>query len=411
LAVLDLSTRLARPLRIVAVGDELMRGDHPDTNSPWLAERLARLGEIPDTIEQLPDRAGSAEAAVRRWSEEGGTLFLGGGLGPTEDDATREEIAAGLGAGLVENAEAVAMIRDLEKRRGRRFTSYTHRQAKLPEGCRPLRNPVGTAPSILCEREGGFLLVLPGVPSEYRAICESVLPLPAGGPRAEDWRLAGLGEDKLATLLEGMPGLEKLGFYPNREGIRVRLPVDDFDREELARRLGKHLVSREGKMLEDVLVARLRERGETLALAESCTGGMMGARITRVAGASAVFLGGVESYANEVKESMLGVPAGLLAEFGAVSEDCARAMAEGARERLGADWALSITGIAGPEGGTEDKPVGTMHIALAGPDQTRHIARRAPWGRENNRRWAVQEALTLLWMNLRDSDREGEGKP
>ena len=399
---MDLGQNLSRPLRIVAVGDELLRGDHPDTNSPWLAERLAALRQTPDSIEQVPDRAGAAEAAVRRWHEEGGTLFLGGGLGPTEDDATRDEIAAGLGVDLVENPEATQMILDLEKRRGRTFTSYTHRQANMPEGCRPVQNPVGTAPSILCECESGFLLVLPGVPAEYKAILESVLPLPDDRPHPQEWRLAGLGEDKLATMLEGMPGLDKLGFYPNREGIRVRLPVDNFDPEELAHRLGKYLVSRDGAMLEDVLVGKLRERGETLAVAESCTGGLLGARITGVAGASEVFLGGVQSYANDVKEDLLGVQKELLMEFGAVSEECARAMAEGAREKLGADWALSITGIAGPDGGTEGKPVGTMHIALAGKTETRHIARRAPWDREGNRGFAVQGALTLLWMVMQN---------
>lgn len=398
----ELVSQLSRPIRIVAIGDELMRGDHPDTNSPWLAERLAQLGKIPDSIEQLPDRDDAAETAVRRWTQEGGTLFLGGGLGPTEDDATRDEIAAGLGVKLILNEEAARMICDLEVRRGRTFTSYTHRQANLPEGCRPVQNPVGTAPSIFCEGENGFLLVLPGVPAEYKAILKSVLPLPEGGPRAQEWRLAGLGEDKLATLLEGMPGLEKLGFYPNREGIRLRLPLEDFNPDELERRLGKHLVSRKGARLEDALVAKLGMRGETMSVAESCTGGMLGARITRVAGASEVFLGGVQSYANEVKEKLLGVPNDLLISHGAVSEECARAMAEGARARLGADWGLSITGIAGPDGGTEDKPVGTLHIALAGKEETRHIMRRAGWGREDNRLYAVQEALTLIWMALSD---------
>ncbi|MBC8366279.1 CinA family protein, partial [bacterium] len=225
---------------------------------------------------------------------------------------------------------------------------------------------------------------------------------PEGGTRAQEWRLAGLGEDKIATLLEGMPGLEKLGFYPNREGIRLRLPLEDFNPDELERRLGKHLVSRKGARLEDALVAKLGMRGETMSVAESCTGGMLGARITRVAGASEVFLGGVQSYANEVKEKLLGAPNDLLISHGAVSEECARAMAEGARARLGADWGLSITGIAGPDGGTEDKPVGTLHIALAGKEETRHIMRRAGWGREDNRLYAVQEALTLIWMALSD---------
>jgi nicotinamide-nucleotide amidase len=396
----DLTSRLARPLRVVAIGDELMRGDHPDTNSPWLAERLAKLSQVPDSIEQLPDRDGAAEAAVRRWVKEGGTLFLGGGLGPTEDDATREEIAAGLDVDLELNDEAAQMIRDLEIRRSHTFTSYTHRQAQMPGGCSPLFNPRGTAPAIFCEREKGFLLVLPGVPSEYKAIAESILPLPEDAVRAQEWRLAGLGEDKLATLLEDLPDLEQLGFYPNREGIRVRVPAENFDHDELARRLAKYLVSRHGETLEEVVVKLLQVRGETLSVAESCTGGLLGARITRVSGASKVFEGGVQSYSNEAKENLLDVSTSILIDHGAVSEACARAMAEGARDKLGTDWALSITGIAGPVGGTDEKPVGTMHFALAGPDETKSTLRRAPWDREGNRRYAVQEALTLLWMQI-----------
>ncbi|MBC8368271.1 hypothetical protein H8E52_12765, partial [bacterium] len=174
----ELVSQLSRPIRIVAIGDELMRGDHPDTNSPWLAERLAQLGKIPDSIEQLPDRDDAAETAVRRWTQEGGTLFLGGGLGPTEDDATRDEIAAGLGVKLILNEEAARMICDLEVRRGRTFTSYTHRQANLPEGCRPVQNPVGTAPSIFCGVDIAFIVIVLIEPGDHNSIRQRVQPVP-----------------------------------------------------------------------------------------------------------------------------------------------------------------------------------------------------------------------------------------
>lgn len=406
---LDLAARLARPLRLLAVGDELLRGEVLDTNSHWLAGRLTALAWTPDTVRQCGDRAGELAGAVRAWLGEGGALIVSGGLGPTPDDRSREEIAAGLGVALAESAEAAALIRAREERLERRFTAYTHRQALLPAGMAPIANPVGTAPGFWCAHPGGrgCLLVLPGVPHEYRAILEALLPLPAGG-QGENWRLTGLGEDQLSSLLADLPGVETLGFYPSLEGLRLRLPAAGGpDREALAARLGPHLVSRTNEGLEAALIARLAAAGQTLAVAESCTGGLLAARLTRVPGASAVFLGGVLSYADSVKRALLGVPAALLASEGAVSEAVARAMAEGARARLASDWALAITGIAGPGGERPGKPVGTLHIGLAGPQGTRHRHRLAGWAREENRQFAVQQALDLLWGALQaEGERE-----
>jgi len=308
---LDLAARLARPLRLLAVGDELLRGEVLDTNSHWLAGRLTALGWTPDTVAQCGDRQGELAGAVRRWLAEGGALLVSGGLGPTPDDRSREEIAAGLGVALAENVEAAALIRAREERLQRRFTAYTHRQALLPAGMTPLANPVGTAPGFWCAHPSGrgCLLVLPGVPHEYRGILETLLPLPAGA-LGEHWRLTGLGEDQLSSLLADLPGAKALGFYPSLEGLRLRLPAAGGpDREALAARLGPQLVSRTNESLEAVLIARLAAAGQTLAVAESCTAGLLGARLTRVPGASAVFLGGVLSYADAAKRALLGVPA------------------------------------------------------------------------------------------------------
>jgi nicotinamide-nucleotide amidase len=184
------------------------------------------------------------------------------------------------------------------------------------------------------------------------------------------------------------------------------VPVNTVDEADLARRLAAYLVSRDGDSLERTVVTRLAERGDTLAVAESCTGGMLGARISRVPGASEVWLGGVQSYADDVKRRLLAVPADLIESEGAVSEAVARAMAAGVRRSLGSDWALSVTGIAGPGGERPGKPVGTIHLGLAGPTPAaaRHLALTAGWDRENNRRFAVQQALTLLWRAIRDGD-------
>ena len=394
---------LARPLRVVAVGDELLRGEVADGNSHWLAGHLAALDWTPDTMTMLGDRPGELAGAVRRWREEGGCLFVGGGLGPTPDDRSREEIAAGLAVALSEDAAAAAMIRARERQLARQFTAHTHRQALLPVGMSALANPCGTAPGFWLPgaRGAGFLLALPGVPAEYRAIVESVLPPPAAGAGGENWRLTGLGEDQLTARLEGLAGVSGLGFYPSLEGQRLRLPATGGpDPEALAARLGPHLVSRQNESLEALLVARLAAAGQTLAVAESCTGGLLGARLTRVPGASAVFLGGVLCYADRAKTALLGVPPALLAAEGAVSEAVARAMAAGARARLGSDWALAITGIAGPGGERPGKPVGTLHLALAGEAGLGHRHRMAGWGREDNRRYAVQQALDLLWGAL-----------
>ncbi len=401
----SLLAALARPLRVIAVGDELLRGEVADGNSHWLAAHLSTLGWTPDTIVMIGDRPGELAAAVRRWREEGGCLVVGGGLGPTPDDRSREEIAAGLAVALSEDPAAAAMLRARETQLARQFTAHTHRQALLPAGMAALANPCGTAPGfwLLGPRGAGFLLALPGVPAEYRAIVESVLPPPATGAAGEHWRLTGLGEDQLTARLEGLPGVATLGFYPSLEGQRLRLPATGGpDPAALAARLGPHLVSRQNESLEALLVARLAAAGQTLAVAESCTGGLLGARLTRVPGASAVFLGGVLCYADRAKTALLDLPAALIASEGAVSEAVACAMAAGARTRLGSDWALAITGIAGPGGARPGKPVGTLHIALAGEAGIRHRHRLAGWGREDNRHYAVQQALDLLWGALVD---------
>jgi nicotinamide-nucleotide amidase len=392
---------LAPPVRLFAVGDELLRGEVADRNSSILALRLSVLGQAVESITQVSDRGDLLLSAVRRWRAEGGTLVVGGGLGPTADDLTREIVAEGLAVALAPHPAAVAMIRAREDRLEHRYTDFTHRQAQLPVGCEPIENPVGTAPGFWMPHPNGrgFLLVLPGVPAEFQAIVEYCFPGP-GELQAENWQLLGLGEDRLAKLLDDHPDRDRLGFYPSLDGHRLRVPLD-ADRASLAECLADHLSSREGESPQAVVVRLLAEFGETLAVAESCTGGLLGARLTRVSGASDVFIGGVISYSDRMKEALLGVDPGLIRIEGAVSVAVARAMAEGARVRLGSDWALAITGIAGPGGERAGKPVGTLHVALAGPVGCEHRHLRGGWLREDNRRYAVLQALTMLWRALR----------
>ena len=403
----DLRGRLARPLRIVSIGNELLRGDIADGNAAWLASRLAALGAPPDSISQIGDDLALIAAAVRAWRAEGGCLILGGGLGPTVDDMTREAVAAALDAQLVEDPRALAWIRERESRGGRRYRDGTLGQARSPVGSEPLPNPRGTAPGFLVNAAGGFLLVVPGVPGEYREICGACLPGPESRSIASNWTLTGPGEDVLAEILADFPGRERLGYYPSFSGYRLRVP-DGVDGSDLALRLAPWLVSSGGENLETVLVRLLAERGETVACAESCTGGLIGARLTEVPGASAVFPGGIVSYSNRVKEELLGVRRSLLIEHGAVSRPVALAMALGVRRALASDWGVAATGIAGPDGGTDGKPVGTLHVAVAGPEGvSAHAHRLAVWDRADNRHFAAQSALALLWEQLRAGGKTG----
>ena len=351
----------------------------------YFGERLFGIGLRVDWQVTVPDGAAIREALLDSFSRDPDVVLVTGGLGPTSDDLTREIVAELLGRRLVRDEGILAGIHGLCDRRGFAFQERMGRQAMVPEGAVVLPNANGTAPGLYLPAveapswRSPHLFLLPGPPRELRGMFEAeVLPrlaeLNAGAVVREcrTYRCVGIGESmveaRLGARLEAVAGLE-VGYCARPNEVDLRLigeravleSVDGVVRAEL----GEFLVTMGGEGLETVVVERLIERGLTVATAESCTGGLLASRVTDVPGASAVFLRGWVTYANEAKVGELGVAAGLIEAHGAVSEEVARAMAAGACERAGTDFALATTGIAGPGGGTVEKPVGTVFIALA----------------------------------------------
>lgn len=373
-------------IRFVAIGDELLDGHVQDRHLQWMSQALEERGLAFSEARMVRDRPEAIAALVE---EPGWEITIStGGLGPTVDDRTRRTLADAFGAELVFDearwTELVAWFRE----RGREPGELQKSQALHPEPGFHFRNAVGTASGLGFERDGRSWIALPGVPSEMRHLMTaSVLPwlvgrLGAGGPSTRlAFRTRGLPEADLHARLEPLAELQALGepgFYPSPDGVLLRMKLPPLPAGELAARvdavrnyvrprLGDRLLAESGAPVVELVFEELRRRGLTLALAESCTGGGMAARLTDIPGSSEVFLGGLVSYANAVKVEGLGVSQETLDVEGAVSAACVRQMADGARERFRSDWALSISGIAGPGGGTAEKPVGTVWIGIAGP--------------------------------------------
>jgi nicotinamide-nucleotide amidase len=414
---------------LINTGSELMLGRVLNTHQLWLCRRLADLGWLTTRQVAVPDTAADIEAALREALGRADLVITTGGLGPTSDDMTRDRVALLLGKPLKEDPETLAQIQRFFDQRGRPMPARTALQALVPEGATVLPNAFGTAPGLALElspnplRAGGqtsWLVMLPGPPRELRPMfTDAVVPLmlrafPPGSHFAcRTLRTTGIGESVVEEAVAGplqalvAAGLE-LGYCARPGQVDVRLAARGTtaetlvaDAETTVRNLiAGHIYGVEDEELEQVLVRLLTERKKTLALAESCTGGCIAHRLTNVPGASAVLLAGVVSYSNAAKENLLGVAADLLSAHGAVSEAVARAMAVGALGATGADYALSVTGIAGPGGGTAAKPVGTVYIGLAGPRGTVVEHHFNPWDRETFKQVAAQQALDLLRRKL-----------
>ncbi|WP_411876560.1 competence/damage-inducible protein A [Vulcanococcus limneticus] len=417
---------------LLCVGTELLLGGITNTNARWLAEQLAALGVPHFRQEVVGDNRERLIAAVRAAAGRCRLLISTGGLGPTPDDLTTEAIAAAFGARLTERPEVWADIEAKLALRGRSPSPSLRRQALLPVGAQVLPNPTGTAPGLIWTPDpaaldfpvqpGFTLMTFPGVPSEMRAMWTATAApwlrasgLAAGVFASRTLRFWGVAESTLAEQVADLLALENptVAPYAGAGEVTLRItaragstaaaeallaPVE----AELRQRAGASCYGADGDSLAAVVLQRLRERGETLAVAESCTGGGIGAALAAVPGASDVFLGGVIAYANAVKQELLGVPAGLLAAHGAVSDPVALAMAEGARRATGATWAIAVTGIAGPGGGSAEKPVGLVHIAVAGP--TGSSSEGVRFGGSRGRAWiqtlTAGEALDRLRRSL-----------
>lgn len=373
---------------ILCVGTELLLGNIVNSNARWLAEQLASLG-IPHHRQQVVgDHRERLIAAVQSASRRCRLLITTGGLGPTPDDLTTEAIAAAFDTPLQERPEVWVDIQAKSANRGRLPSPELRRQALLPVGATLLPNPTGTAPGMIWSPRPGFtVLTFPGVPSEMKAMWRATAAawlrqsgLAEGVFASRILRFWGVGESSLARQVEDLLAQTNptVAPYAGAGEVTLRLTAAAPDQAaaealldpleaEVRARTGSSCFGGDGDSLASVVLAGLRQRGQSLAVAESCTGGGLGAALAAVPGASDVFLGGVIAYANAVKTQLLGVPAELLREHGAVSDPVARAMAEGVQRLTGSTWALAVSGIAGPGGGSAEKPVGLVHLALAGP--------------------------------------------
>jgi nicotinamide-nucleotide amidase len=415
-------------IELVNTGSELMLGRVLNTHQQWLCRQLADLGYVVSQQVAVPDAAADIQRAVHAALSRADLVFTTGGLGPTSDDLTRDVIAKMLGRELRENAAVLAQISKFFEIRNRRMPERTRVQALVPDGAVVLPNPNGTAPGLALEvgpntfrvGKGGWLILLPGPPRELRSMFkDTVVPLlkqflPLEAPFVcQTLRATGIGESVVEERVRApLDDLVKRGLqigYCARPGqVDVRLAAQNTQAEELVtqaraivcERLGKFLYTDDEQEIEGTVVELLTRRKLTLAVAESCTGGCISHRLTNVPGASAVLLAGVVAYSNAAKHKFLGVREQTLEANGAVSEAVAREMAEGARNQTGAHYALSVTGIAGPTGGSEAKPVGTVFIGLAGPEQTIVERMFNPFDRETFKQVTAQQALDLLRRNL-----------
>src|SRR5512139_1075455 len=410
-------------VELVTIGTELLLGFTVDTNSAFLGKALGAVGVRVARRTAVADHPDAIRAAVEEALARTGVVITTGGLGPTRDDMSKKVVAELFGWPLRFDQAIWDELEARWRRMGRQLSAANRCQAEVPEGAAVLPNRWGTAPGLWLEGPRGLVVMLPGVPREMRKLTEhAVVPrfeARAGGAviRSAVLRTASIPESAVAARVgphEDELRPLSLAYLPATTGVDLRLtawdlPADEADRlleagvERLRALLGDHAYGTGEDDLAGVVLALLRARGSRLAVAESCTGGMLGERITAVPGSSDVFAGGIIAYDNAVKTAQLGVDPALLATHGAVSLEVARAMATGVAARLGVDHGVAITGVAGPDGGSEEKPVGTVCFGWVAGNQTEAARVVFPGNRQEIRERACQYALHRLWLLSRES--------
>jgi nicotinamide-nucleotide amidase len=374
---------------IIAIGDELLYGQIMDTNSHWISQELDAVGVRVVRKTTVGDNRTDILTAFEEASKRADLILITGGLGPTQDDLTKPLLAEYFGCDIIEVPEAVAAVSSYFLRRGREMTPLNILQGHLPSCCTYVPNPVGTAPGMWFEQKGCYWMSMPGVPHEMKKLVKDfVLPklaqvfdLPVIYHKLV--KTAGIGESWLADLIKdwenALPPHIRLAYLPSLGHVKLRLTAFGTNKEQLQQDVAtqiqavlplieKYVYGYDEETLETAIGKLLKNAGKTLALAESCSGGYVSHLITTVPGSSAYFQGSVIPYHNAFKEQLLGVNPETLSTHGAVSEETVEAMAKGVRSLFHADYGLASSGIAGPDGGTEDKPVGTVWIACAGPE-------------------------------------------
>ena len=403
-----MSAQVPATAAIVTVGTELVRGLSVDTNTSEIA--LALLASGVDVLEavSVADDADVLAAHLARCTAAYDLVVVTGGLGPTHDDVTRQAASRALGVSLVRDPSLVEGLRpSAERHTDPRAAEQVYNQADVLEGARVLPAVRGTAPGQVADTARGSLVLLPGPPREMRPLLDQVVASWGSATAApEVLRCAGMSESDLQFAAQDVLGARSdvdLTVLAKPGDVRVVLfdrgaGADELHRlaGDIARRVGEACYSTDGSSLAEVVLARAEAADVTIATAESCTGGLLGGAITEVPGSSKAYLGGAVVYSNELKTTLLGVDPSLIQTFGAVSDAVARAMAAGAAHVAAADYAVSVTGVAGPGGGTTDKPVGTVWFGVAGPEGVRAEVRRFPGDRDAVRERAVTTALDLL---------------
>jgi len=414
---------------VLSIGDELVLGQTVDTNSAWISQQLTRRGVGTLLHLTVADELGAIRDAIHWAAKQVDGLIITGGLGPTDDDVTREALAAAMGGDLIEDADSVERIRGFFRQRGRVMPDRNRCQALHPRGSRVIPNDHGTAPGIVGEIDGAWFIVMPGVPTEMRQMFKAaVLPriTEAGGSGrtilTTTLHTFGKGESTIAEMLGDLTARDRNPLIGTTVSdgivsIRIRSEADDLDAAESAletaitdvkQAVGPVLFGMDEQTLADVVHELLENSEQTIVTAESCTGGLVGKLLTDPPGASRTFAGGWVTYSNQMKVACVGVSLRELSEHGAVSESVAREMASGALLRSHADLAISTTGIAGPTGGSDGKPVGLVWVGLAGRVEqgeavwTEAIRLHLPGDRAAVRDRTAKAALQLLRLHLLD---------
>lgn len=407
---------------IITIGDEILIGQIVDTNSVSIARKLNAIGIIIKEKLSIGDSSSEIAATLNRALQSSDVLIITGGLGPTKDDITKHTLAEYFGSKLVYNPTEGEHVRQLLERRGIQFTELNRNQAMLPECCTVLHNAHGTAPGMWFNHEGKVIISLPGVPFEMEHLMEDeVVPRLKAQFTLSDIVhrtiiTRGIPESILAERIEkwedSLPDFLHLAYLPAPNIVRLRLSAYNVNKveaeseidahiEKLRTIIGDNIVGFEGATVESLVHDILIKRSLKLAIAESCTGGTISAKFTAMAGASQYFMAGVTAYSNEAKRDILGVSMTDIECFGAVSEVVALEMAEGIRRIAGADYAIATTGIAGPSGGTRQKPVGTVWIAIATPNGSYAVMRNSGTDRLQIINRASAYAIEMLYEELK----------
>ncbi len=418
---------------ILTIGDEICIGQIVNTNAAWIAAHCSEIGCEVIAHSIVGDDSEEIKSELKRLSQISDYVFLTGGLGPTHDDVTKKVLCEYFNDSYIWHEPTLLWLQDFYARRGRPLTERNKLQAFLPSVCEVLSNERGTAPGMLFQKDGTIVVSMPGVPREMMYIMEQHI-----FPRIEQHFLLqhqtrnmyrtlmtiGVAESDLADMIGDVSKFldphSSLAFLPSYSGVRLRIGAHDVHNDKaieilnslekiLRQKAGKFIYGSDNISIEKTVAQLLTERGETVSVAESCTGGKIGAAFTDLSGSSAYFIGGVLAYSNTVKVQELGVKSEEIEQYGAVSEEVARSMSQGVRHKLQTDYGIAATGVAGPDGGSDEKPVGTVWISLSTPSTT--ITKRYIFGNDRaaNRDRTVGAAFDMLYRYLKSRNDDNSG--